>query len=422
MTNNGEDSDQDVEDFSDLDVDEVPDDIDDEGPKEVEDVHGPSFCNPSHSIILRNKPGGNMLNVDPDAAHASEFPEYADIVPAHRLASNSQFDELFFGQQFENKADCVFAIKQYNMKLSIDYKVPWRSVYCIRHIAVNFHNEYKNRDWRKRIVNMGYELEPHRFRHKLVRLETDMAGYKPSLTQWLSSIEPWQWAQCFDGGYRYGHMTTNLVEAVNFVLRRTRHLLISAIFSATFYRLATLMPKIGLKQAKQLEAGHVYVEKIRNAMKDNTQRARLMNVELYSRNLETFRVTKYINRQSGIPPRSYGVDLRNRQCECGMFQVLRYPCAHVVAACAIYSLNVKQYIDDVYTLELQSSAFEMLPDRSLCRRVKGRPTITRIRNDMDVREQVNPKRCTICRTVGHNRSKCPHGNVYIGQSSRSKRN
>ncbi|KAK5824081.1 hypothetical protein PVK06_018844 [Gossypium arboreum] len=123
MTNNGEDSDQDVEDFSDPDVDEVPNDIDDEGPEEVEDIHGPSFCNPSHGIILRNEPGGNMLNVDPNATYASEFPEYADIVPAHRLASNSQFDELFVGQQFENKADCVFAIKQYSMKLSIDYKV-----------------------------------------------------------------------------------------------------------------------------------------------------------------------------------------------------------------------------------------------------------------------------------------------------------
>ncbi|PPS09234.1 hypothetical protein GOBAR_AA11425 [Gossypium barbadense] len=285
MTNNGEDSDQDVEGFSDPDVDEVSDDIDDEGPEEVEDVHDPSFY--------------------PDAAHASEFPEYADIVPAHRLASNSQFDELFVGQQFENKADCVFAIKQYNMKLSIDYK-------------------------------------------------------------WLSSMEPWQWAQCFDEGYRYGHMTTNLVEAVNSVLRRTRHLPILAIFLATFYSLATLMPKMGLKQAKQLEAGH----------------------------------------------------------------------------CATYSLNVEQYIDDVYTLErtlriwgnefpvlrdistweVQSPAFETLPDRSLRKRVKGRPTITRIRNDMDVKRQVEPKCCTICRTVDHNRNKCLHENVYTGQSSRSKRN
>ncbi|PPD97365.1 hypothetical protein GOBAR_DD05578 [Gossypium barbadense] len=167
ITNNGEDSDQDVEDFSDPDVDEVPDDIDDEGPEKVEDVHGHSFSNPSRGIILRNELGGDMLNVDPNAAHASEFPEYADIVPAHRLTINSQFEELFVGQQFENKADCVFAIKQYSMKLSIDYKglvaairqseVPWRSVYCIRHIAVNFHNQYKNKDWRKRIMNMGMD-------------------------------------------------------------------------------------------------------------------------------------------------------------------------------------------------------------------------------------------------------------------------
>ncbi|PPR92699.1 hypothetical protein GOBAR_AA27973 [Gossypium barbadense] len=417
-------SDQNVEDFSDPDVDEVPDDIDDEGPEEVEDVHGPSFCNPSHGIILRNELGGNMLNVDPDAAHASEFLEYADIVPAHsmKLSIDYKWTQQWKIRKLEGRHTCTVArMSQDHRKLDAksicncimplvkdsriipglvaairQSEVLWRSVYCIRHIAVNFHNEYKKKDWRKRIVNMGYELEPHRFRHKLARLETDMAGCKPSLTQWLSSMEP----------------------------------------------LATLMPKMGLKQAKQLEAGHLYIEKIRDAMKDNTQRARLMNVELYSRNLETFRVTEYISRRSGIPPRSYGVDLRNRRCECGMFQALRYPYAHVVAACATYSLNVEQYIDDVYKLErtlriwgnefpvlrdistweVQSPAFEMLPDRLLRRRVKGRPTITRIRNDMDVREQVDPKRCTICRTVGHNRSKCPHGNVYTSQSSRSERN
>ncbi|PPS03611.1 hypothetical protein GOBAR_AA17045 [Gossypium barbadense] len=133
-------------------------------------------------------------------------------------------------------------------------------------------------------------------------------------------------------------------------------------------------------------------------MKENAQRAKSMNAELYPRNLETFRVKKYIGCWSGIPPRFYGVDLRNRRCECGMFQTLRYPCAHVVAACATYNLNVEQYIDDVYTLEctlhiwsnefpvlrdvstweVQPPAFKMLPYRSLRRRVKGRPIIMRI--------------------------------------------
>ncbi|PPS04162.1 hypothetical protein GOBAR_AA16506 [Gossypium barbadense] len=97
MTNNGEDSNQDVEDFSDPDINEVLDDIDDEGPEKVEDVYDPSFSNLSRGSILQNEPKDNMLNVDQDAAHASKFPEYAE--------------ELFVGQQFENKVDCVFAIK-----------------------------------------------------------------------------------------------------------------------------------------------------------------------------------------------------------------------------------------------------------------------------------------------------------------------
>ncbi|PPR83521.1 hypothetical protein GOBAR_AA37192 [Gossypium barbadense] len=101
-------------------------------------------------------------------------------------------------------------------------------------------------------------------------------------------MELCQWAQYFDKGYQYGHMTTIFVEAVSSILRHTHHLPISSIFSATFYKLTTLMSKIGLRQAKQLEVGHVHVEGVRNAMKDSAQRARAMNAELYSQNLETF--------------------------------------------------------------------------------------------------------------------------------------
>ncbi|PPS15684.1 hypothetical protein GOBAR_AA04892 [Gossypium barbadense] len=62
-------------------------------------------------------------------------------------------------------------------------------------------------------------------------------------------------------------MTTNLIKAVNAVLRRTRHLPILAIFSATFYRLAMLMSRIGQRQVKQIEVGHIYVEGVQNLMK-----------------------------------------------------------------------------------------------------------------------------------------------------------
>ncbi|KAH1056112.1 hypothetical protein J1N35_034177 [Gossypium stocksii] len=74
-------------------------------------------------------------------------------------------------------------------------------------------------------------------------------------------------------------------------------------------RLAILMPKMGLRKAKKTEAGHVYVEAIQKAMAINSRREQKMNAELCSCNLETFRVQGYINRRSGLPPRSYAVDL-----------------------------------------------------------------------------------------------------------------
>ncbi|PPD99274.1 hypothetical protein GOBAR_DD03707 [Gossypium barbadense] len=204
-------------------------------------------------------------------------------------------------------------------------------------------------------------------------------------------MEPWQWAQSFDEGFRYGHMTTNLVEGINVVLLKTRHLPIASVFSATFYRLATLMP-------------------------------RMENI--------------------GRRPRSYGVDLRNRWYECRKFETLHYPCAHVVAVCVRVNLDAEQYVDDVYTLkrtlrvweneflvlpdlstwEVLPITFELLPDRGLRRNPRGRPQSSRIRNEMDIREKSDEKRCGICRLSGHSRNKWPNRNFHVGQSSGLGRN
>ncbi|PPS08659.1 hypothetical protein GOBAR_AA11991 [Gossypium barbadense] len=122
-------------------------------------------------------------------------------------------------------------------------------------------------------------------------------------------------------------MAANLVEGVNAVFKRKQHLPIASVFSATFYRLATLMSKMVFKQVNQMNAGFMHVEHVwkgNGADRD----CRLS--------------TRY-------PPRSYEVGLLNRQCDCGKFQALHYPCVHVIAACAEHSINVEQYVDEVYT-------------------------------------------------------------------------
>ncbi|KAH1096492.1 hypothetical protein J1N35_013413 [Gossypium stocksii] len=191
-----------------------------------------------------------------------------------------------------------------------------------------------------------------------------------------------------------------------------------------------------------MEAGHVFVEDVSDAMVANRRMARSMNVEIYSRRLETFRVTKTISRRPGIPPKTYGVDLRNRRCECRRFETLHYPCAHVVAARAKVNLNVEQFVDDVYTLErilrvwenkfpvlpdlftweVPPTTFEFLPDRGLRRNPRGHPQSSRIHNEIDITEKFDGKRCRICRLAGHSQNKCPLRKYHVGQSSRSGRN
>ncbi|XP_016747433.1 uncharacterized protein [Gossypium hirsutum] len=199
---------------------------------------------------------------------------------------------------------------------------------------------------------------------------------------------------------------------------------------------------MGQQQVNQMEAGHVFVEGIRDAMVVNRRMARSMTVEVYSRHNETFRVTETIGCRPSIPPRSYGVDLRNRRCDCRRFQTLYFPCAHVVEACAKVGLNVEQFIDEVYTIkrtlrvwenefpvlpdlstwEVPPTTFELVPDIRLRRNLKGRPQSSRIRNEMDIREKSDGNLCGVCRLPGHNRSKCPLRNYHVGQSSQSSRN
>ncbi|PPD99742.1 hypothetical protein GOBAR_DD03214 [Gossypium barbadense] len=74
---------------TDLDLDEVSNNIDDEGANKGEDVHPLSVRNSSCGIAIRNDLGAHMLSVDLDAALASNFREYLDIISSHWPSSST---------------------------------------------------------------------------------------------------------------------------------------------------------------------------------------------------------------------------------------------------------------------------------------------------------------------------------------------
>ncbi|CAK8561488.1 unnamed protein product [Lathyrus sativus] len=101
--------------------------------------------------------------------------------------------------------------------------------------------EIKDKDLRKKLVNMGYALTEATFNyyHGEIR-RTDIEA-----SNWIDNIPREKWARAFDGGQCWGHMTSNLVEAMNSVLKATRNLPITALVQSTYYQMGSLFGKRG---------------------------------------------------------------------------------------------------------------------------------------------------------------------------------
>ncbi|MFQ6661799.1 hypothetical protein Gotur_029820 [Gossypium turneri] len=105
---------------------------------------------------------------------------------------------------------------------------------------------------------MGYEISKDRFYEMLAVLRS----VKDEGADYLCNIPFEQWTQVYNGSLRYGHMTLNLAECINSVLKGTRHLPITSIVQETYFRLAALFPKRAASYAGQMQGGHVWCRKI----------------------------------------------------------------------------------------------------------------------------------------------------------------
>lgn len=236
--------------------------------------------------------------------------------------------------------------------------------------------------------------------------------------------------RAYDGGHRYGHMTTNLAEAINSSLKGTRHLPITSVVKATYYRLATLFAKLGKEAMDWMAAGHIFKPELQQLFHTSAAHANAMGAICFSRHQNQFQVSEYSRPLEGIVQNNYVVDLRHRTCDCGIFQTFKYPCAHVFAACASVRFDVMTLVDPVYRLQkvfkvyrnefppignerdpnMIDNGVNILPDPSLRRDIHGRPHSTRIHcaEDMIAREPTGQaKHCSICSRPGHTKKKCP---------------
>ncbi|XP_058733593.1 uncharacterized protein LOC131605228 [Vicia villosa] len=303
-------------------------------------------------------------------------------------------------------------------------------VYCIRHIAQNFMRAIKDKDLRKKVVNMGYALTESTYAYYRVEIrQTGMEAFN-----WIENLPREKWSRAYDGGRRWGHMTTNLVESLNSVMKETRNLPITALVRSTYFRMGTLFWRRGHNWTKMLSSKKDFTDNCMKEMQKEVEKSHSYNVLSFDRERNYFVVQETVNNNECRTLTYYNVDLQKQTRDCGKFQTFHVPCSHAIAACSHVRLNYQMFIPPIFRVQNIFKVYEqsfigvpkedqwtpyqgdiLLHNERMRRNKKGRPNSTRIRTEMDTVEKVK-RRCGICQGL-HMRKKCLHRPNAAGPSN-----
>ncbi|KAH1038978.1 hypothetical protein J1N35_040721, partial [Gossypium stocksii] len=75
-------------------------------------------------------------------------------------------------------------------------------------------------------------------------------------------------------------------------------------------------------------------------------RANTMYVVCHSHPNLRFQVTEYARPEQDMSRASYHVNLPERTCDCGRFQVLRFLSSHVISTCTNVRIKYTHYINE----------------------------------------------------------------------------
>ncbi|PPD71798.1 hypothetical protein GOBAR_DD31299 [Gossypium barbadense] len=90
---------------------------------QVQDFHDfPQIGQALGGMVIQFQPTEYLSTVDPNVAHAIEFSEYLEIVLSDVLPKDREIEELRVGLQYLDNESYVYAIKYYNLKVSVGYK------------------------------------------------------------------------------------------------------------------------------------------------------------------------------------------------------------------------------------------------------------------------------------------------------------
>ncbi|XP_025628188.1 uncharacterized protein [Arachis hypogaea] len=305
--------------------------------------------------------------------------------------------------------------------------------FSIRHVVANFTLNFKGKDAQRLLINAAYAKTEAEFHYWF-----DILHAKDlTMCDWANRIDYAHWTHHWDEGRRFGHMTTNISECVNSILKGVRNLPICALVKATYGRLAELFVQKRREAKAQLGTEQQFSQHLIKEIKANLKTSWCFTMTVYDRDNSEFTVAETTPTGS-FSLGTYRVSLTDQTCDCDYFQALHYPCRHALACCAYARLTWSTYVHEVYRLSSVFDVYRMvftppipegfwppydgptvIPNPAKRHASEGRPRTTKIRTTMDEADPNRAKRCKLCRHPGHTRRRCPQRGVTISSASAS---
>nr|XP_023872061.1 uncharacterized protein LOC111984675 [Quercus suber] len=436
-------------------------------------IEGFRYCKPVISIDgthLYGKYRGVLLIVISTDANNKVLPLAFTVVDKESGPSWRWFLECLrtaLGDVIANKDICVISDRHMGIQNAIanwlrddDGRVRVVHRYCLRHVASNFNTHFQDATLKSLALKAGYATQETKFElymQPIKEAELEALRKKQRTEQQESepdsSIMPYtylmkedlqMWTQLYDGGYRYGAMTTNVSECFNGVLKGAHGLPIAAMVEFTHSKLVAYFHDRHKQITHDLSNDKVWSTYALEIYGKNLQKSISHQIAAFNNQNDIYQViTAYNIYNSRGGHHSHEVNLIAKTCHCGKWQNRKIPCSHAIKAIQHLGQDVTTYIDPCYSLpnaiRTYSHAFvvpmletlwrdvnspKWVPNPNLLRG-KGRPVASRIRNEMDgVRQERGSRRpdsdlreiqqkqsCGLCHQLGHNRRRCPlsHG-------------
>ncbi|XP_030970186.1 uncharacterized protein LOC115990499 [Quercus lobata] len=434
------------------------------------------YCRPVISIDgthLYGKYKGVLMIAMATDANQKVLPIAFAVVDKESGASWGWFLECLrtsIERVIENKDICIISDRHKGIKCAIrewprgqDRRERVYHRYCLRHVASNFNTHFNNPTLKALALKAGYATHDAKFVSIMQTIKeaeinllrgvdpTDRRIIRYMPYTYLMSEDVDKWTQSHDGGRRYGAMTTNISECFNGVLKGARGLPIAAMVEFTYFKLVAYFHDRHKQITSDLSRGKVWSDYAMEIYNKNEQKIAGHTLRNYNHAEGIYQVvTPYNDHRAGGGNHSHDVRIFDRTCGCGKWQNLKIPCSHAIKVLKALHLDAPSYIDPCYSLNnailTYSHNFVVPKSESLWRdvrgprwvpdprllRAKGRPTMSRIRNEMDgvrrergsrredpeLREIQPRQRCTVCHQEGHNRRCCPnsHGASTSGSA------